>query len=94
MLEQYRCYVPVDASAAKTIQTLLDVYEATRKPVYLAKARAIADAQTRMIEPDGFINPWSVKGVRRDDHRHHTWLNCTMEIMSALGRLASVESGS
>ena len=32
--------------------------------------------------------------VRRNDHRHHTWLNCTMEIMSALGRLASVESGS
>lgn len=94
VLEQYACYVPVDASAAKTIQTLLDVYEATGKPAYLAKARAIADAQTRMIEPDGFINTWSVKGVRRDDHRHHTWMNCTMEIMSALGRLASVESGS
>ena len=89
--EQYLCYVPVNASAAKTIGTLLDVYGATKNPVYLAKARALGDAQTRMVEPDGFINTWSVKGVRRSDHRHHTWINCTMETMSALGRLAKVE---
>jgi maltose/maltodextrin transport system substrate-binding protein len=88
VLEQYYCYVPVSASSAKTINTLLDVWKATGKDIYLAKARAIADAQTRMIEHDGFLNTWSVKGVRRDDHRHHTWINCTMEIMSALSRIA------
>jgi len=64
------------------------MWKATGKDIYLAKARAIADAQTRMIEHDGFLNTWSVKGIRRDDHRHHTWISCTMEIMSALSRLA------
>lgn len=91
VLEQYSCYVPVSASSAKTIHTLLDMYEVTRKTVYIDKARALADAQTRMVEEDGFINTWSVKGVRRDDHRHHMWINCTMEIMTALGRLSELE---
>ena len=91
--EQYFCYVPVNASAAKTINALLDVWEATGKPIYLEKAKALGDAQTRMVEPDGFINTWSVKGVRRSDHRYHTWINCTMETMSALGRLAEAEKG-
>ena len=90
VMEQYKCYYPVDASAAKTINTLIDVGQATGKAVYLRKARAIADAQTRMIESDGFINTWSLKGVRRDDFRHHMWINCTMEMMSAFGRLAEV----
>jgi len=88
VMEQYICYVPVDASAAKTINTLLDVWRATKKSIYLEKAKALADSQTRMVEPDGFINTWSVKGVRRNDHRHHTWINCTMEIMAALGNVA------
>ena len=92
VMEQYGCYHPVDASSAKTIHTLLDVYAATGKAIYMEKARALADAQTRMIEADGFVNTWSVKGVRRDDHRHHTWLNCTLEVMSALGRMADLES--
>lgn len=89
--EQYMCYVPVNESAAKTINTLLDVWEATGKDIYLQKAKALGDAQTRMVEPDGFINTWSLKGVRRNDHRHHTWISCTMETMSALGRLAMAE---
>jgi len=88
VMEQYNCYVPVNASSAKTIHALLDVWKATGKPIYLQKACALADAQTRMIEEDGYINTWSVRGVRRDDFRHHMWINCTMETMSALGRLA------
>ena len=89
--EQYICYVPVNASAAKTIGTLLDLWKATGKDIYLQKAKALGDSQTRMVEPDGFINTWSVKGVRRNDHRYHTWINCTMETMSAIGRLARVD---
>lgn len=87
VMEQYGCYVPVDASAAKTINTLVSVWKASGKARYLKMAQALADAQTRMIESDGFINTWGVKGVKRNDHRHHTWDNCTMEIMTALGTL-------
>ena len=94
VLEQYICYVPVNASSAKTIGALLDVWEATGKPIYLEKAKALGDALTRMVEPDGFINTWNVRGVRRNDHRHHTWINCTMETVSALGRLAAVDGNS
>ena len=81
----------MNASAAKTIGTLLDLWKATGKDIYLQKAKALGDSQTRMVEPDGFINTWSVKGVRRNDHRYHTWINCTMETMSAIGRLARVD---
>ena len=91
VLEQYACYVPVDASSAKTVNTLLAVYKATKKPRYYQMAKALVDAQTRMIEEDGFLNTWSVKGVKRNDHRHHTWDNCTMEMMTALGNFAAVE---
>lgn len=89
VLEQYICYVPVNASSAKTIGTLLDVWKATGKPAYLEKARALGNSLTWMVEPDGFINTWNVRGVRRNDHRHHTWINCTMETAAALGRLAN-----
>ena len=89
VLEQYSCYVPVDASTAKTVNTLLAVYKATGKERYYQMAKALVDAQTRMIEADGFLNTWSVKGVNRNDHRHHTWDNCTMEMMTALGNFAA-----
>lgn len=88
-VEQYVCCVPVDASAAKCIRALLAVYHATDKRIYLEKACALGATQTRMIEDDGFINTWSVRGVKRNDDRYHTWDNCTVEIMTALGLLAA-----
>ena len=90
-VEQYICCVPVDASAAKCIRALLAVYRATGKRIYLEKARALGATQTRMVEEDGFINTWTVKGAKRNDDRYHTWENCTVEIMNALGMLAELE---
>lgn len=90
-VEQYICCVPVDASAAKCIRALLAVYRATGKRIYLEKARALGATQTQMIEDDGFICTWTLKGVKRNDDRYHTWDNCTVEIMSALGMLAELE---
>lgn len=92
-VEQYICCVPVDASAAKCINALLAVWWMTGKNVYLAKARALGDAQTRMIEKDGFINTWSIRNVERNDDRYHTWDNCTVETMTALSRLAKAVDG-
>lgn len=91
-LEQYECYFPIDASAAKIIDTALLLWRATDNPDYLAKARALGDTATRMQEPDGLIRTWWVKGVKRDDSRYHNWLNCLIATGLSLDRLASVES--
>ena len=87
-LEQYNCYLPIDASAAKLINTYIAVWKATKKPEYIAKARALGDTATRMQEDDGLINTWWIKGVSRNDHRYHTWINCLLATANALDNLA------
>lgn len=91
-LEQYRCYYPIDASAAKLINTYLAFWRATGKAEYLAKARALGDTATRMQEDDGLVNTWWVKGVCRNDERYHTWINCLLSTARALDNLAQAES--
>ena len=91
VLEQYRCYFPIDASAAKLINTYVALWRATGKPEYLAKARALGDTATRMQEDDGFICTWWMEGVSRNDYRYHTWINCLLATGSALDNLAQCE---
>ena len=91
-LEQYRCYVPIDASAVKFINTYLALWRATKKPEYLAKARALGATATRMQENDGFICTWWIDKVRRNDHRYHTWINCLLSNAVALDNLARAEN--
>ena len=90
-LEQYYCYWPIDASAARLINTYLELWRTTRKHAYLAKARALGAAATRMQEPDGWINTWWIKGVERNDDRYHTWINCMLETALALSNLAKAD---
>jgi len=93
-LEQYACYVPIDASAARMIQTYLALWRVTQKGVYLAKAKALGATATRMQESDGFMNTWWIRGVERNDDRYHTWINCMLYIAEALDDLAQVEQKS
>ena len=85
--EQYSCYRPIDASAAKLIQTYLALYRAEGDPLDLAKARTLGDEATRMQRDDGFIPTfWS-------DHPHVTrdnWVNCMLCTASALSELGGV----
>ena len=90
-LEQYNCYHPIDASAAKMINTYLALWRATGRPDYLAKARALGDTATRMQEDDGFICTWWMRNVDRNDNRYHTWLNCLLATARALDNLANAE---
>ena len=90
-LEQYNCYLPIDASADRFINTYLALWRVTRKPVYLAKARALGATATRMQEADGFINTWWIRGVERTDDRYHTWVNCMLATARALDNLAQAE---
>ena len=88
-LEQYRCYLPIDASAAKFIDTYLALWRATGEGEYLAKARALGATATRVQESDGFIGTWWVASAGRNDHRYHTWVNCLLATARALDNLAS-----
>ena len=86
-LEQYNCYVPIDASAAKLIRTYLALYKAQGNPADLAKARALGDTATRMQCPDGRLPTWwwpdRAKRVYAD------WINCMMATAEALEQLAA-----
>ena len=90
-LEQYNCYLPIDASAAKMINTYLALWRATGKREHLDKARALGATATRMQEGDGFICTWWMKGVSRNDNRYHTWINCLLATARALDNLATAE---
>ena len=89
--EQYSCYRPIDASAAKLIQTYLALYRAEGNPLDLAKARTLGDEATRLQRDDGFIPTfWS-------DHPHvirDNWVNCMLYTASALSELSGFSASS
>lgn len=89
VLEQYRYYTPVDASNAKMIHFFLDMYDAEKDPMDLAKARALGDTLTRLQNPETGHIPTSY-GLRKEEDRD--WVNCTYSSIRALRRLAEYES--
>lgn len=90
-LEQYWCYWPIDASAAKLINTYIALWRATKNAEYLAKARVLGDTATRVQDDDGFIGTWWVDGASRNDQRYHMWINCMLATAQALDNLAQCE---
>lgn len=85
VLEQYGCYWPIDASAAKLIRTYLALYKAEGRSVDLAKAKALGDSMTRMQKPDGSLPTW----WHHHDGRGNNWLNCMIASANALTMLAN-----
>ena len=83
VLEQYNCYVPIDASAAKLIRTWLAMYRATKNPLDLARARALGDAIIRETHDDGYL-PTFWMNTRED------WPNCMLASATALAELAEI----
>ena len=84
-LEQYHCYVPIDASTARLVRTYLALYRAEGSPLDLAKAKALGDTMLRVIRPDGRLrtfwdNDW---GASSD------WTNCQVASALALEDLAA-----
>ena len=69
-LEQYNCYMPIDASCAQFVFAFCRAYRVTGNELYLEKAKAIADNILRNQRPDGFIPTFF------QDSEHLTWLNC------------------
>ena len=90
VFEQYSCYCSIDASASKLIRAYVAMWQATKDPLDLAKAKALANEITRMQQPSGRVptfwtNNW-VSDVRYD------WLNCMGSSAEALLAVADAEA--
>ena len=83
VLEQYNCYVPIDASAAKLVRTYLALYAVERNPLDLAKARTLGDAIVR--ETRGGYCPTFWFDFCED------WPNCMLASALALVNLAAAD---
>jgi len=88
VLEQYKYYVPVDASAASMILAYAKAYEATGEQLYLAKATALANMMTIWQDMQSGYLPTRWLVGRGDIN----WLNCATYDIQALLTLDSVLS--
>ena len=89
--EQYRCYHPIDSSAAKLIFTYLAMWRATGNATDLAKARALGDSIVNLQDPDGRIpTHWNKKHF---PDRDYDWVNCMLGSARALEQLAAADGG-
>ena len=88
VVEQYAYTAPVDASVAKMVLTYLAMYKAERRPLDLAKAKAMADALVRAQLPSGRIPTiWTkpdLANIQSD------WVNCLFASARALGEIADL----
>ena len=91
VLEQYSCFVPIDASAAKMIRADLALWRATGEPELLAKARALGDTITRVQTPEGRIPTfWTHEALSSP---LYDWLNCMGSSAATLLELDDVAQG-
>ncbi len=89
VLEQYRCYAPVNASSAKMIRVYLAAYRATGDRLHLEKARALAATLTRSQahpKAPGRYQTWLKQNPGP------MWFNCELRAIRAMQELAAVEA--
>ena len=83
VLEQYKYYVPIDASASKLIETYLSAYKVTGKILYMAKAVELANAMTvAQIKDSGKYPTYWEYNDRRNVNEG--WLNCAVYDMKVI----------
>ncbi len=75
-LEQYNWYVPIDSSTAVIMDAFRTLHSVTKKPLYLAKAKALADSITRaQNEQNGMIpTHWITSDFKETGG--DLWINC------------------
>ena len=98
VLEQYGCYSPIDASAAKLIRTYLALYKAEGKALDLAKARALGDSTVNNQDASGRIRTYWIPEPGDDDPlagairlpHGGDWYCCIAADVTALTMLAEI----
>lgn len=85
-LEQYKWYMPIDASTSAIMLNFLSMYDAGRGELHLAKARALADVLTRVQKENGQIpTHW----MNESEEGAGFWINCHLSSAAALFTLDS-----
>ena len=82
-LEQYQCYMPIDASYSRFINIFSHAYVVTGKRLYLEKAKALADCIIRNQRESGEIPTFFQVS------HYMTWLNCMIYTSQILLELDS-----
>lgn len=98
VLEQYGCYSPIDASAAKLIRTYLALYSAEGKALDLAKACTLGDSTVNNQDASGRIRTYWIPETGDDDPlagairlpHGGDWYCCIAADVAALTMLADV----
>lgn len=88
VLEQYRCYAPVNASSAKMIRVYLAAHRATGDRLPLEKARALAATLTHTQshpKAPGRYQTWVMQKPGP------MWFNCELLAIRAMMELAAVD---
>jgi maltose/maltodextrin transport system substrate-binding protein len=84
VLEQYKCYVPIDASAVQMITTFSVAFQKTGNPLYREKARALAASVVNTQEESGRIPTFWAPGFTE------FWNNCMTSSLGMLDRVNSI----
>ena len=91
VVEQYKYWTPVDASAHNVSMAFLDLYEATGDQLAFAKAKALIDNMTIVQNKCSGQMPttWDLRSPERELRRTF-WTNCTWASVTALLRMAEL----
>ena len=87
-LEQYNWYVPIDSSTAIIMDAFKNMHSATGKPLYLEKAKALADSITRIQNSENGLIPthWITPDCKETGGDF--WINCMFGTANYLFALA------
>jgi maltose/maltodextrin transport system substrate-binding protein len=78
VLEQYMCYVPIDASASQMIETFYCAYKNTSEKIYREKAIALTNSLINSQKADGMIPTFWVPGFLE------FWNNCMFKSLQTI----------
>jgi len=81
VLEQYHCYVPIDASAVQMVNTFYLAYKKTNEIMYREKAIALANSLVNTQKDDGTIPTFWAPGFSE------FWNNCMVSSLTMMDKL-------
>jgi maltose/maltodextrin transport system substrate-binding protein len=84
-LEQYNCYLPIDASIDQMVFTFCKAYETIGDPIYRAKAIALAATVVNSQKEDGMINTFLYQL-----QNHEFWPNCMVYDLRMLEKMSTL----
>ncbi len=83
VLEQYLCYVPIDASVAQMVETFYLAYDKTGDSIYREKAIALANSLVNSQKGNGMIPTFWVPGFGE------FWNNCMVSSLTVLEKMST-----